>query len=181
MQGKRYSVVAMILHWLIAIAVIVNWRVAEAADHASEAESREIMGTHMSIGVTILVLILLRFAWRLMYPPPPIAAHVSGWERVLARSVHTAFYVLLIAMPLAGWVAMSSFGFGVNIYGLFELPTLPIPQSRDLGSAIFDAHAAAGAVLLVLVVLHVLGTLKHTLVDKDGNIFRMLPFGTPRA
>ena len=56
MQGKRYSVVAMILHWLIAIAVIVNWRVAEAADHASEAESREIMGTHMSIGVTILVL-----------------------------------------------------------------------------------------------------------------------------
>lgn len=181
MEGKRYSGVAMLLHWLIAIAVIVNWRVAEAAEHASEAESREIMGTHMSIGVTILMLILLRLAWRKMHPPPPIAAHVSGWERVLAKSVHIAFYVLLIAMPLAGWVAMSSFGFGVNIYGLFELPPLPIPQSQELGGAIFDAHAAAGTALLVLIVLHVLGTLKHTLMDKDGNIFRMLPFGTPKA
>lgn len=181
MPDKRYSAAAMVLHWLIVIGVIANWRIAEAAEHAPEAEGREMMGTHMSVGVTILVLILLRLAWRIMHPPPKLAAHISPWERGLAKTVHTLFYVLLIVMPLAGWVAMSSFGYGVSVWGVFELPALPISESQERGEAIFGAHALAGTVLLALIVIHVLGTLKHTLIDKDGNLFRMLPFGTPKA
>jgi cytochrome b561 len=83
--------------------------------------------------------------------------------------------------PLAGWVAMSSFARGVPVWGLFELPPLPISENVDRGRAIFELHGVAGMVLLGLVVIHVLGTLKHTLIDKDGNLFRMLPFGTPKA
>ena len=171
----------MLLHWAIAALVVVNWRLAEGAEHAPEAEAREIMGTHFSIGVTILVLILLRLAWRIAHRPPPLAAHLAGWERGLARTTHTLFYILLIVMPLAGWVAMSSMGYRVSVWGLFELPLLPISQSQDRAEAIFDTHATAGIVLLILVAIHVLGTLKHTLIDKDGNLFRMLPFGTPKA
>lgn len=181
MQANRYSIVAMLLHWAIAIAVIANWRIAETAEHAPEAQAREIMGSHMSLGVTILVLVLLRLAWRFVHRPPPLAAHLKPWERALAKTTHALFYILLIVMPLAGWVAMSSFGFGVNVWGLFELPALPVPNAPERGEAIMGMHAFAGGFLLVLIAIHILGSLKHTLIDKDGNLFRMLPFGTPKA
>src|SRR5690606_39652268 len=125
MPANRYSGLTMLLHWAIAALVIVNWRIAESAEHAPEEQAREIMGNHFSVGVTILVLILLRLVWRIMHPPPPLAAHLASWERVLAKPTHTLFYVLLIVMPLAGWTAMSSFGRGVSVWGLGELPPLP--------------------------------------------------------
>ena len=178
---NRYSGITMVLHWAIAALVIVNWRIAETAEHAPEERAQAIMTNHFSVGVTILVLILLRLAWRLVHRPPPLAAHLQPWERLLAKTTHTLFYVLLIVMPLAGWVAMSSFGRGVSVWGLFELPPLPVSENMDRGMAIFEIHATAGMVLLILVAIHVLGTLKHTLIDKDGNLFRMLPFGTPKA
>lgn len=178
---NRYSGLAMLLHWAIAALVIANWRIAESAEHAPEDQAREIMGNHFSVGVTILVLILLRLVWRIAHRPPPLAAYLTGWERALAKTTHTLFYILLIAMPLAGWVAMSSMGYGVSVWGLFELPPLPVSPSQERAEMIFNTHATAGMVLLGLIVVHVLGTLKHTLIDKDGNLFRMLPFGTPKA
>ena len=181
MTTNRYSAVTMLLHWAIAIGVIVQWRIAETAEHAPEEAGRAIMANHFSLGVTILVLVLLRLAWRLVHRPPPLAAHLQPWERMLAKTTHTLFYILLIVMPLAGWVAMSSLGYGVPVWGLFELPALPVSQSQERAEMIFETHATAGMVLLGLVVIHVLGTLKHTLIDKDGNLFRMLPFGTPKA
>ena len=181
METQRKSLPAIILHWALAAGVITNWRLAETAEHASEQEAMELMGTHMSIGVTLLILALLRLAWRFVHPSPPLAAHLRTWERLLAQTVHTLFYVLLIAMPLAGWLAMSSFGIPVNVWGLFEMPVLPVSESQERGEAIIGIHATAGMVMVVLLVVHILGTAKHTFIDRDGNIFRMLPFGEPKA
>ena len=147
----------------------------------AEAAGRAIMANHFSLGVTTLVLVLLRLGWRLVSPNPPLAAHLATWERWLSRTTHTLFYVLLIVMPLAGWLAMSKFGSPLNVWGLFALPPLPVAPDPEGAKAIFEVHATAGLILLGLVVLHILGTLKHTLIDKDGNLFRMLPFGTPKA
>lgn len=178
----RYSRVAMLLHWLIAIAVIAQWRIAESAEQAaSEAAGRAIMANHFSLGVTTLILVLLRLGWRLVRPNPPLAAHLATWERVLSKTTHTMFYVLLIVMPLAGWLAMSKYGSPVSVWGLFALPPLPVAPDPAGAKAIFGTHATAGIVLLGLLALHVLGTLKHTLIDRDGNLFRMLPFGNPKA
>ncbi len=179
---RRYSGVAMLLHWLIAIAVVAQWRIAESAEHAaSEAAGRAIMANHFSLGVTTLLLVLARLGWRFVRPNPPLAAHLAGWERALSRITHTLFYILLIALPLAGWVALSKFGSPVPVWNLFALPPLPVAPDPAGGKAIFGLHATVGTVLLGLTVLHVLGTLKHTLIDRDGNLLRMLPFGTPRA
>lgn len=181
-QSKRYSGVAMLLHWLIAIAVIAQWRIAESAEHAaSEAAGRAIMANHFSLGVLVLLLVLLRLGWRMLRPNPPLAAHLAAWERALSKTVHTLFYALLIALPLAGWLALSKYGSPVPVWGLFTLPALPVAPDPEGAKAIFGLHATAGTVLLGLMVLHILGTLKHTLLDRDGNLFRMLPFGTPRA
>ena len=84
-------------------------------------------------------------------------------------------------MPLAGWLAMSSFGIPVNVWGLFEMPVLPVSESPERGETIIGIHATAGMVMVVLLVIHILGTAKHTFIDRDGNIFRMLPFGEPKA
>jgi cytochrome b561 len=179
---SRYSRGAMILHWLLAIGVIAQWRIAVAGENAaSEEAGRAIMSNHFSLGVVLLTLALARLGLRMVKPNPPLAAHLAPWERWLAKITHTLFYVLLIAMPLAGWLAMSKFGNGVDVFGLFSLPALPVAPDPEGAREIFGLHAAAGITLLVITAIHILGTLKHTLIDKDGNLFRMLPFGTPRA
>lgn len=175
---NKYSGLAMTLHWLVGIAVIVTWRITEAAEHAPNREARsEIMGNHFALGVVIFVLVASRFVWRQMNPPPaPIASH-TGWERMLAKINHLAMYTLMLVMPLAGWFAMSLYGSPISVWGVVDVPALPVTANPDLAGQIFDIHAIAGTTLLVLIAVHVLATLKHTFLDKDGTVFRMLPFG----
>ncbi|MBU2588997.1 MAG: cytochrome b [Alphaproteobacteria bacterium] len=175
----KYSGLAMTLHWLVAIAVIVTWRIAEAAEHAPTREARgEIMGNHFALGVVIFLLVATRFIWRQMNPPPAQIASHAPWEKTLAKATHLAMYTLLLAMPLVGWFAMSTYGSPISVWGVVEVPALPVPVNPDLAGEIFDLHAIAGTTLLVLIAVHVLATLKHTFIDKDGTLFRMLPFGS---
>lgn len=173
----KYSGLAMLLHWTIAVLVIANWRIAEAAEHAATREAKAVViANHFSLGVVIFTLAAVRLIWRQVSPPPPSPNH-APWERALAKTVHYAFYTLLLVMPVAGWVALSSFGEAINVFGLFSLPALPVGVDPARGEAIFDLHATAGITLLALTAIHALAAFKHTLVDKDGTLFRMLPFG----
>lgn len=180
-RGPRYSGVAMLLHWLIAVLVIMNWQIAERAHELEGALRGEVMGYHKAWGMLILVLTLARLAWRWVHRPPALAAHLAAWERALAKLTHTIFYVLLIGMPLAGWLANSLSGRDVDFFGLFTIPALPVGVNKEASGGIFEAHEIAGKIMLGLIVLHTLGALKHTFWDKDGNLWRMLPFGTPKA
>ncbi|WP_427964938.1 cytochrome b [Altererythrobacter sp.] len=178
----RYSGVAMILHWLIAIAVIVNWRLAENFEHAEDADKLYWITQHKALGITILILSVLRLLWRFTRRPPELAASLAGWERSLARAVHVIFYVMLIGLPIGGWVASSFSHYPIDFWGLFNVPLLPVAENKELGHEIAEAHGAGATFLLLLVVLHIVGALKHTLIDKDGNIHRMLPWGPePKA
>jgi cytochrome b561 len=176
-ERSRYSTVSMVFHWTIAIAVIVNWRIAEAAEHAAGPARGAIFADHKALGIAILVLTLGRIAWRLTHPMPALPRNYAPWETILARTTHVLFYVLLIGLPLGGWLANSMTGRDIDFFGLFTIPPLPTGENKALGGAIFDAHAAGGTFLLALIALHVLGALKHTFIDRDGGIFRMLPFG----
>ena len=180
--NKKFSGLAMTLHWLVAIAVIVTWRISEAAEGAATREARsEIMGNHFALGVVIFALVAVRLIWRWISPPPAPSAGHAGWERIGAKAAHYAMYTLLLVMPLAGWFAMSSFGSPISVWGLFDVPKLPVPVNEALGEQILEVHGAAGITLLVIIAVHVLATLKHTFIDKDGTIFRMLPFGTAKG
>lgn len=174
---RRYSGVAMAFHWIIAILVIMNWQIAERADELSGPAAGAVWNYHKAWGITILVLTLGRIAWKLAHPGPPFPAHHQPWEKALARTVHFAFYALLIGLPLAGWIANSLTGRTIDFFGLFNIPALPVGSNRELGGQIFEAHATTGTILLLLVGVHVLGVLKHLVIDRDGELFRMLPFG----
>lgn len=171
----------MLLHWAIAVAVITNWRIAETAEHAGKPEAREIMANHMALGVIIFVLAVLRLAWRHLRKPPPFASQLKSWEIVLARITHSLFYILLLGLPILGWVAVSSSGQVISIFGWFDWPALPLPQDKETAKAIFEIHHTLGGIMVLLIGLHILAVLKHTLFDRDGNIFRMLPFGQAKA
>ncbi|MBT8427873.1 MAG: cytochrome b, partial [Erythrobacter sp.] len=173
--ARRYSTGAMIFHWVIAIAVIVNWRLAENAEHAEAiADKIAIFANHKALGILILVLTLGRLAWRWTHPVPPLPSNLARWEATLARTVHIIFYVLLIGLPLGGWMANSLSGREIDMFGIFVIPPLPIGENTEAAKAIFGLHATGGNVFIYLIALHILGALKHTFFDKNGGIFRML-------
>ncbi len=176
--ARRYSTGAMIFHWVIAIAVIVNWRLAENAEHAEAIEEKiAIFANHKALGILILVLTLGRLAWRWTHPMPPLPSNLARWEATFARTVHNIFYVLLIGLPLGGWMANSLSGREIDMFGLIVIPPLPVGENAEAAKAIFGLHATGGNVFIYLIALHILGALKHTFFDKNGGIFRMLPFG----
>lgn len=171
----RYSTGAIVLHWLIAILVIVNWRIAEGAEHLEGAAKSAAIAPHKAIGITILVLTVLRLLWRMAHKPPALPEALAGWEKLLARSVHGIFYVLLIGLPIGGWLASSYAGQPVDFFGLFELPRLPVAQNIDQAVSVIGAHKSGGALLLILVVIHILGAAKHHFIDKLPSFSRMWP------
>src|SRR5690606_13174315 len=109
--------------------------------------------------------------------------HVTGvqtcalpiWQRLAARGTHVLFYVLLLAMPLVGWAASSAVGRDIVWFGLFEWPLLPVGGGRDVARTLMGLHENAAKLLIALIVLHVLGALKHHILDRDNVLHRMIP------
>ena len=185
----RYSTVAIILHWTIAALVVANVLMGWQFEELSRSERTALMQIHNANGMTILMLTLARIAWRLVNKPPPMSQTMSFWERMAARVVHTGFYVLLIALPLTGWITISGHDNArpINMFGLFEIPALgPIVNlEHDLRDDVHDTaedthHLLAQIVVYGLVPLHILGALKHQFLDGEDELGRMLPFRTRR-
>lgn len=177
---RRYSLGAMIFHWAIAIAVIWNWRIAENA-HELEGPARgAMMDDHKALGIIILVLTVGRILWRLTHKRPEMQRSLAAWEVALAKVVHALFYILLVSLPLLGWIGSSLYGSGIDMFGLFEWPALPVAGAEQ-GKTVFEVHETLGKAMLLLIALHILGALKHQFIDRNGELYRMLPFGTPKA
>ncbi len=171
----RYSTWAIALHWLIAILVIVNWRLAEAFEEAADADKLFWINQHKTLGITILLLSVLRLVWRMAHTPPALPDQMAGWEKLLARSIHTIFYIMLIGLPFGGWLASSYSGYPIRFWGLFDWPLLPVLENKDMGHKLAEAHGAGGEVLLILIALHIVGALKHQFIDKLPSFSRMWP------
>ncbi len=175
---SRYSMGAISFHWLIAALIALNYAAAWYAEDLPKAEHMQVMGNHKAFGIVILVLTVLRIVWRLMHTPPPLLESLKSWEAALAKVTHGLLYVLMLAIPLAGWAMHSAFSGGapVSLFGLFDFPGLPMAQDKATGGTFHDMHGLLATLMLGLVGLHVLAAFKHQLVDKDGTLRRMLPW-----
>jgi cytochrome b561 len=180
----RYSITAISLHWLIAALILFQigyawWWLGAMPDH-SPAQTAA-LHVHMSIGLTILVLSLIRLGVRLATPVPPLPIEMPAWERLVARISHALFYVLIIGIPFTGWALASMRKPPIMFWGLFAWPHLPFMSgfSHALRHQVSHPLQLTHTTILVwgavvLLVLHVAGALKNQLFG-PAVIWRMAP------
>jgi cytochrome b561 len=170
--GEGYSSVAKLLHWAVAGAIVVQYVLANLADNAGTRFSEFVLlANHKSVGITILVLALLRLGWRFAVPPPP-PLPMPSWQRVSSVLSHGAFYLLIILMPVSGWLMSSASNFPVSWFNLFQLPDLVAPN-EGLAEVFEETHEAMAKILFLLALLHVAAALKHKFVDRDTALQRI--------
>lgn len=175
-SAVRYSRGAIILHWLIALMIIGNFIGAWVAEDLPRDEKMVMMGYHKATGILILILTLVRIGWRFTHRPPPLMETLKAWEAALAKVTHTLFYFLMLAVPVAGWGLHSAASKGkpVSIFGLFDVPALPLASDKPTIGLFHELHEVFATAMLALFVLHVAGALKHQFIDRDGSMQRML-------
>jgi cytochrome b561 len=171
----RYSAVAQAFHWVIAALIVTQFVLANLEDDLPiGAHKLALLARHKSFGMTVLMLAILRLLWRLKNPPPALPAGMTPPERMLARATHIAFYVLLFAMPITGWLMSSAKNYSVSWFGLFTWPNL-IGKSEAAFNILHSTHEILSDVLFAIAVLHILAALKHHFWNKDDVLLRMLP------
>ncbi len=174
--SNRYDTVAMYLHWLIAILMIPMLFFGEELMEVEDGDTGAFLPTiHVTVGVTILILSVLRLVWRVINPPPALPATMALWELSAAKLTHFLFYVLLIGLPLTGWLAFPHFAreegaIGFAVFGVWQLPNAP-----DMDLPFGDLHEIGNNVGIGLLILHVLAALKHHFINRDDILRRMLP------
>jgi len=168
----RYSLPAIVLHWLMAVgllgAIAMGWYVSELP---MGLQRLKLINWHKWFGITLLLLFLVRLAWRVYRRPPPPAA-MPAWQAKAAAAAHGLLYVLMALVPLLGWSYSSAAGFPVVWFGVLPLPDL-IGADKELAGVLKGLHKIAAWSLLALILLHVAGALKHQFVDRDRLLARM--------
>jgi cytochrome b561 len=180
----RYNNAAAAIHWITAALVLLQIYVGYTFHGMERGPARgEWFMWHKTIGATILILALVRLAWRLAHKPPPFPPELPRWERHTAVWNHRAFYFLLIALPLTGLAAVSGGADEATTRLAFGIPLPLIPGlSEGIGDASGGVHEALVKITIALLVLHVLAALKHQFIDsrRIGRVAGRMPPFRPR-
>lgn len=191
---NRYTKTAVILHWLIAIAIFgmfaLGWFMADLPKEGPKQMSYDLFdwgiytwqlaeessprtfyfNLHKSIGITILALILIRVLWRISHKPPALLSSYKTWERKLATGTHHLLYLLMVALPVSGLIMATYSKYGVKWFGI---PFIKGLDNTPMRKVYEEAHELIGVIILVVLILHIIGALKHKFIDKDDTLKRM--------
>ncbi|MFC0682719.1 cytochrome b [Lysobacter korlensis] len=173
--ADRWGPVSQLLHWTIAALIVAISAIGLWMDTLPNTPRKiEVYALHKSIGITILVLALLRLVWRFYAGAPATLAGLPRWQVRTATLTHAALYALLFAMPLSGWLLNASAGYPLQWFGLFNLPRL-IERDESLHELAQTLHEAGFWILLALVIAHAAAAFHHHLFRQDETLARMLP------
>jgi cytochrome b561 len=171
----RYTHTAIVLHWLMALLLVVLFAVGQYMNELPLSPWKlKIYSWHKWAGVTAFLLVLARLAWRHAHRPPALPAAMSPPLRFAAHAGHAMLYLLMIAIPLSGWLMSSAKGFQTVYFGVLPIPDL-LEKNKALGDLLREVHETLNFLLAVVVLGHVGAALKHHLIDKDDVLTRMLP------
>ncbi len=169
----RYTMPAVALHWLVALLIFVGFPLGVYMHELPLSPVKlQLYSYHKWIGITVLLLAGVRVAWRLSHRPPPLPDSIAGWQRQASAAVHGLLYLLILAIPLSGWLMSSAKGFQTVWFGVLPLPDL-VGKSRELGDALATLHQVLNFTLLGLVILHVAAALKHHFIERQPFLQRM--------
>jgi len=178
----RWGAVAQTFHWLIAALVIAQGAIGLTMVELSLSPAKiKVYALHKSIGLTVLALALLRLAWRAGNRAPRDPAATPHWQRIAARVSHAALYVLILALPLSGWLFNSASNFPLAWFGLVHLPSQTGHVDAALKAFALTAHVTLFWILVVVLVVHVGAALWHHYELHDDVLRRMLPWTKRRA
>lgn len=176
-----YDPVAQLFHWFTALAIAAMFALAAAMESGFEGELRRALYTsHKTLGVLILLTTFARLGWRIVSPPPALAAlKLKRWESGLAHLTHFGLYLMCFLVPFSGWAMVSSGPHGIQLFGIIPFPPLPVgawssflPEPRAFFS---EAHETLAAIVLFLLIAHIGGALKHHFMDRNFMLMRMVP------
>jgi cytochrome b561 len=177
-KSLRYTKTAVWLHWVTAALMIfmLFWGEELMEVRRGESLANWQPSAHASIGILILLLAMARLLWQTGHPAPPLPQSTSRWEGIASRMMHGAFYMLMIAIPILGLMALTPFGLehtDVDQVTFFKLVSLSFVP--NFGEWTAEAHEIASNIAKILVILHVLAALKHQFWNRDGLLTRMSP------
>ncbi len=173
--GRRYGIVAQALHWTIALLIFAMFGLGWYMQGLPLGmEAFKLFNLHKSLGLVVVALVLIRLAWRLVSPPPPLPAAMAPLEKTGALVVHLVLYGLMFLQPASGLVMSFASGLPTIIFGTWPLPS-PIPASAALKDAFAAVHFWSSWAIAGVVALHVLAALRHHFLVRDDVLRRMLP------
>lgn len=179
--SERWGWVSIGIHWLTVLLVLGLVIVGLVMQELPNSPTKiEVYALHKSVGLTVLGLTVLRLLWRLVAGAPAPVPGMPRWQVLAAQVSHGAIYVLLLAMPLSGWLYNSASGFPLKWFGLFGLPKLS-GYDPDVKAFALEMHEWGFIALLALITLHAAAALHHHYRHRDATLARMLPGVKPPA
>lgn len=180
-NAQSWSVLSKMFHWGMALTILgttaLMYYMVNIGDLTLEvyrAEYSRLLKTHKSLGLVILFLVALRFAWNRWRPRPPLPADMSSKQKLASRAGHHVLYLLMLVVPLLGWMASMTYGGRTFFFGWFEMPVW-LPKNLDWANVLQPAHIWMAWGLLAIVGVHTLAALWHHFVRRDATLVQMLP------
>lgn len=174
-SNTRYTLTAIALHWLMAILLLALFAVGLYMHELPLSPWKlKIYSWHKWAGVTLFLLVWVRLAWRFTHRPPALPNNMSATMKLAAHTGHGLLYLLMIAIPLSGWLMSSAKGFQTVYFGVLPIPDL-LDKNKELGHLLEEVHEMLNFLLAFVVVGHAGAALKHHLIDKDDVLTRMSP------
>lgn len=179
MTDVRYTRVAIILHWVMAVAFILmlGSGFVMGEDFLSQELKFNLYQWHKSLGVLLLLTLFVRIGWRLFHKPPALPVSIQGLERLAAHAGHIALYACMLAMPITGWLMVSSsvYGLPTIVFGLFEWPHIPDLQGNEgVHSFAKILHFYVAIAFVIFILGHIGAVVKHAIWDKESILPRMM-------
>jgi cytochrome b561 len=175
-QPAAYTRTAISLHWVIALLIFAAFPLGLYMHNLPLSPDKlKLFSYHKWIGITVLILAVVRVAWRVNHRLPDLPTTMPRWERFSALAMHFLLYALILAVPLSGWLMSSATGFQTVWFGVVPLPDL-VGKDKELGRLLLDLHQTLNFLLITLVGGHIVAALKHHFVAHDHILTRMVPF-----
>lgn len=172
---QTYDALSKLFHWLMALLIIGLIALGMYVEQLPfSPEKLKLISWHKWGGICALILVVIRLLWRGTRKPLPAIETIAPWQQLGASVTHVLLYLLMIAIPLSGWVMSSAKGVPTVLFGLWKLPDL-VSRNLPLGDILMQVHWALNLLLIAILVLHIAAAVKHHYIDKDPVLRRMLP------
>ena len=172
---STYTGTAKILHWLMALLLFAMLGLGfYMSDLPLSPQKLQLYSWHKWAGVSAFLLLVIRLAWRLTHQPPALPIQTPKIQQWAAHLGHGALYVLMLVIPLSGWLMSSAKGFQTVWFGVLAIPDL-LEKNKELGAVLAEVHELLNIILILVLLIHIAAAIKHHVLDKDNTLRRMLP------